>query len=92
MAFTKTHLSEMKKDELVELVLQLQEEPVAEERDVYLHSAAGPVHIFHGFQDVGGDIVIENIPEDESGHWAPFYELVVNGQNLGRPEIEVQGG
>lgn len=62
------------------------------ERDIRIQSPAGPVHLFHGFVDDGtGAIVIQGLPEDEIGHWDPFYALTVNEQDLGRAQIVARG-
>jgi len=96
MSFSKNALTGMTKAELVDLVIEMQDAAAAAPvdpdkhdtaRDVYVHSPAYPVHVFHGFLDAGGDLIIQGLPEDEMGHWAPFYELIVNDQNLGKPEI-----
>jgi hypothetical protein len=60
-------------------------------RVVRITSPAGPVHVFRSFDDAGGGLVIAHLPEDEFGHWAPFYSLAANGQDLGAPEITTDG-
>jgi hypothetical protein len=85
-------LMKLTKDELVKRILDTEKaakEGKIAEREVRIKSPAGPVVVGKGFVDDGeGPITIENIPEDEFGHWAPFWEMVVNGQNLGKPEYE----
>jgi hypothetical protein len=68
--------------------------PVKREREVNartirITSPAGHVHVFTGFLDDGEKTIeIVGLPEDEQGHWDPWYELTVSGQHLGTPEIE----
>lgn len=52
-------------------------------RTLRIHSPAGPIHILTGFVDDGADVIaIAGLPEDERGHWAPFYTATANGQPL----------
>jgi hypothetical protein len=62
------------------------------EREIRIQSPAGPVHVFKGFVDDGeGAIVLRGLPEDEYGHWEPYYRLTANGQDVGAPEIVTAG-
>jgi hypothetical protein len=84
-------LMKLTKDELVKRILDTEKavkEGKIAEREVHIKSPAGPVHVHTGFVDDGeGPIVLTGLPEDEIGHWAPYYQLNVNGQPLEGPEI-----
>lgn len=92
-------LMKLTKDELANRIVEMEEaaatEPTPEPRTLRIHSPAGPIHMLTGFVDDGAEVIaIAGLPEDERGHWAPFYTATANGQPLTleriAPEFEAE--